>query len=83
MAPPNVPILGQPYILANWFTCVIIVCNMCDNHSVLTLVGSNPATCPACKTVFQMAQLEFDIQQPIETTKIILAVARGVEKGGN
>lgn len=51
--PKNIPIIGQPFTLKNFFTTVQIVCN-CEGKEPVLLVGNGFGRCPACARVFQL-----------------------------
>ena len=55
----NIPIIGQPFTLKNFFITVQIVCN-CPAKEPLLLVGGGPAQCPACKQGFVFQGLGAD-----------------------
>lgn len=52
----NIPIVGQPFALKNFFITVQIVCNCAAKEPIL-LVGHGPAQCPACHQGFQFSGL--------------------------
>lgn len=56
---PQVPIVGQPFTLKNYFVTVQIVCNCVGKEPVL-LAAHTPGQCPACHRVFQLQGLKPD-----------------------
>ena len=57
-APPNVPIVGQPFSVESWFVTVLAVCH-CEAHQAFFLAGRMGATaeCPKCHRRYQLVRV--------------------------
>lgn len=59
----EIPLVGQPYTLKNWFVTVEVQCNCVAKEPVL-IVGQlgSAGKCPACNNVYRMDVVETNRQ---------------------
>lgn len=55
----EVPIIGQPFTLKNFFVTLQILCN-CEDKEPVLLVGNGIGKCPACDRMFQLQGIKAD-----------------------
>lgn len=74
MASNQIPIIGQPFEVKNWFMVVNLECRRCNTQQLVTLLGLFVQECPNCGTRFQF--LSFDLRgQKINAGELGLSIA--------
>jgi len=57
----NLPIVGQPASVKNWFPTVMAVCHCSSAPEPLLLVGVTPIACPKCHRQFLIGGIDYQL----------------------